>query len=413
MDMDIQHRQARPAAVAAVAFAVAAALAAPPLFAHDDGRRAPVKISLEAPDSGQFRGLTTTAGWALVLRIDAPQAVAIVETPEEPTQPVGRREAIVLTDPDGCLDMRHFPITRAGQPFEDCAGPDETFLEFTTERIDSFDFGDGQTGNFQVREQLVDDAFVPGTLLDKPYLATNAGVVQPVPRPQTGGTLLDGYGFGPDDDLVGLVVMADLGAARAFDERFDRTLGPVIRNMAGFFNSVAQELRTRHGGPALTNYMHVQGGMFEPIAVFDLDTDAPDTDFLQRIDSGPVKGFRFLGAPQNDDDTLRELLSTYGPYLLDLRVALVDGVAPTFIRDMNGDGRYTVADLRRMGHEVISNEARLQLTVDFDALVTDTITGRTCPPPSLLYRDLDGNGRDGAISCSGSGGATRVRPVPR
>jgi hypothetical protein len=309
--------------------------------------------------------------------------------------------------------MRHFPITRAGQPFDDCTGPDETYLEFTTERIDSFDFLDGQTGNFQVREQLIDDAFAPAALLDKPYLATNAGQVEPVPRPQTGGSLLDGYGFGPDDDLVGLVVLANLGAARVFDERFDRTLGPVIRNMAGFVNSVSQELRTRRGGPALTAYMHVQGGMFEPIGIFDLDVDAPGVDFLRRVDSGPVETFQFIGTPQGDDDVLRELLATYGPYDLELRVALVDGIAPTFIRDMNGDRRYTASDLRRMGHEVISNEARLRLTVDFDALVTETITGRTCPPPSLLYRDLDGNGRDGAISCSGSGGATRVRRVPR
>ncbi|HEU5468178.1 MAG TPA: hypothetical protein VFU77_02660, partial [Steroidobacteraceae bacterium] len=375
--------------------------------------RFPVEISLEAPDSGNFRGLTTTSGWALVLRFDAPRALAIVETPEEPTVPVGRREAVVLTDPDGCLDMRHFPITRAGIPFEDCAGPDEEFFEFTTERIDSFDLLDGQTGNFQVREQLVDDAFATGVLLDKPYLLSSAGQVEPVPRPQTGGELLDGYGFGPDDDLAGLVVMANLGAARVFDERFDRKLGPVIRNMAGFVNTVAQELRTKRGGPALTAYMHVQGGMFEPLAVFDLDVEAAGTDFLRRVDSGRVRRFRFVGTPQSDDDILRELLSTYGPYELELRAALVEGVAPTFIRDMNEDGRYTVADLRRMGHQVISNEARLRLVVDFDALVTDTSFGRTCPPPSLLYRDLDGNGRDGAISCSGSGGAARVRRVPQ
>jgi hypothetical protein len=183
--------------------------------------------------------------------------------------------------------------------------------------------------------------------------------------------------------------------------------------MAGFFNSVAQELLTKRGGPALTAYMHVQGGMFEPVAVFDLDVADPDVDFLRRLESGPVEEFSFVGTPQSDDDILRELLSTYGPYDLELRAALVEGVAPTFIRDTNGDGRYTAGDLRRMGHALLSNEARLRLRIDFDALVTETITGRTCPPPSLLYRDLDGNGADGAISCSGSGGATRVRRPPR
>lgn len=396
---------------------IAAAPALAPAHGNDgkDGqdRQPPVSLSIVSPDARTPRSLTTTTGWSLVLRVEAPRAVAVVETPEEPTQPVGRREAIVLTDPDGCVDMRHFPITRAGTPYFDCNGPDETFLEFTSERFDTFDLDDGQTGNFQVREQLVDDAFAPGTLLDKPYLRTTAGNIAQVPRPQTGGSRLDGFGFGPDDDLVGLVVMANLGAARVFDENFDRTLGPVIRNMAGFVNTVSQQLSAWRGGPALLASMHVVGGMFEPVAQFDLDVDAPGVDFLRRVDSGSVKGFEFLAPPQSDDDTLRELLSTYGPYDLELRAVIVEGVAPTFIRDMDRDGRYTARDLDRMGYRLQSNEVRLHIAVDFDALVTETLTGRTCPPPSLLYKDLDGNGRDGAISCSGSGGATRVRPRPR
>ena len=85
---------------------------------HDnDHHRPPVRLSIDAPDSGHFEGLTTNTGWSLVLRIEAPHSIALVETPEELTQPIGRREAIVLTDPDGCLDMRHFPITNAGRPY--------------------------------------------------------------------------------------------------------------------------------------------------------------------------------------------------------------------------------------------------------------------------------------------------------
>ncbi len=408
-----KFRPSAPPRRVASALAAVSVLVPVGALAHGDDHPLPVRLTIEAPDSGYFKGLTTTTGWSLVLRIEAPRAVAVVEAPEEPTQPIGRREAIVLTDPDGCIDMRHFPITRAGIPYQDCNGPDETFLEFTSERFDTFDLPDAQTGNFQVREKLIDDPFVPGRLLNKPYLRTTAGGIAAVPRPQTGGNLLDGFGYGPDDDLVGLVVMANLGAARVFDERFDRTLGPVIRNMAGFVTTVSQELRSRRGGPALLAAMHVVGGMFEPIALFDLDVDAPGVDFLRRLESGPVESFNFLGSPQKDDDILRELLSTYGPYDLDLRAVIVEGIAPTFIRDLNGDGRYTLRDLEAMGYKPQSNEARLRLTIDFDALVTETISGRTCPPPSLLYRDLDGNGRDGAINCSGSGGAVRVRPVPR
>ncbi|MGQ0835925.1 MAG: hypothetical protein ACT4O5_13585 [Gammaproteobacteria bacterium] len=380
--------------------------------AHDRDRDPPVRIRIQAPDAGHFQGLTTSTGWGLVVRIEAPDSVAIVETAEPRDTPQSRREAIVLTDPDGCLDMRHFPISNAGQPYHDCGGPDETFLEFTTERFDSFDLADSNTGNFEVRARLIDDAFAPGVLLNRPFLRNTAGNIVAVPRPQTGGALLDGYGFGPDDDLPGLVILSDLGAARVFDENFDRGTA-TVRNLAGFVNGVAQELLTRRGGSALTAWVHVPAAMFEPIALFDLDVDAAGVDYLRRLESGPVQSFTFSSPPANDDAVLAEISSSYAPYLIDVRVVIVEGVAPTFIRDENGDGRFTASDLKRMGFTVISNEARLRQVLDLDVLVTETITGRTCPPQSLIYKDLDGNGRDGAIPCQGSGGAARIRGVPQ
>lgn len=383
---------------------------------HDDdwdGHRGkpPIRLTIQAPDNGHNHGLTTNTGWSLVLRIDAPDAVAIVETPEEPTQPIGRREAIVLEDPDGCLDLRNFPITNPGRPYQDCNGPDETILEFTTERFDTFDLADSNTGNFQVRNQLLDESFIAGALLNKPYLRNTAGTVVAVPRPQTGGALLDGYGFGPDDDLPGLVLMSNLGAARAFDENFDR-VPFFIRNMAGLVNTVSQELKTSRGGSALVATMQVAAGMFEPIALVDLDVDADGVDYLRRRESGPVQAFQFLAPPKNNDDVLRDITSSYSPFDIDVRAVLVEGVAPTFIEDKNRDGRYTATDLKLMGYRLLSNEVRLRQTVEFDLAVTETVSGRTCPPASLIYRDLDGNGRDGAITCSGSGGAGRIRRVP-
>jgi hypothetical protein len=405
--------QARSAvATAGISALIVTAFAAEPAWAGND-HGPPVHITIGGPKPGAF---VTPTGWAMVLRIETPGSVAIVESPEEPTQPIGRREAIVLTDPDGCIDMRHFPIIRAGIPYEDCAGPDETFLEFTTERFDNFDVADSNTGNFQVRDRLIDDAFAPGVALNKPYLRNTAGNIVAVPRPQTGGNLKDGFGFGPDDDLVGLVMMSDLGAARVFDENFDRPQTKAIRNMAAFINSVSQELvaRPHRAGSALEAWMQVVAGMFEPIALFDLDVDAPDVDYLRRLESGPVQAFNFITPPQNDDDVLRDISSTYGTYDVDVRVVIVEGVAPTIIQDMNNDRRFTATDLRRMGYNVISNEARIRLTLSFDVLVSETFggTGRTCPPASLIYRDLDGNGRDGALICSGTGGASRVRRPP-
>lgn len=409
MNAPIRMRAAR------VAFSLmtAAALQPAPGLAHDNDPDPPAHIAIQGPISGNFQGLTTATGWSLVLRIEVQDSVAILESAEEPTVPVGRREAIVFKDPDGCIDMRHFPIINAGTPYEDCGGPDESFIEFTTERFDNFDVADAQTGNFQVRDRLVDDDFAPGALLNKPYLHNTSGSIVAVPRPQTGGTLIDGFGYGPDDDLPGLVIMSNLGAARAFDENFDAVPGGVIRNMGGFINSVSQELLTRRGGSAITAWMPMIAGMVEPIALVDLDVAAAGVDYLRRLESGPVKAFQFRVPPQNDDDIFFEVVSSYAPFQLELRVVLVEGVAPTFIRDMNHDGRFTAIDLRRMGFRILSNEARLRLVEDFDVVVTQTITGRTCPPPSLIYRDLDGNGQDGAISCSGSGGATRIRRKPQ
>jgi hypothetical protein len=182
--------QARNALVGAVGGALLVTFVPTDARAGERHHHGPaVQISIDSPNSGHFQGFVTPTGWSLALRIEAPDSIAIVESPEEPTQPVGRREAIVLTDPDGCIDMRHFPIIRAGTPYEDCPGPDETFLEFTTERFDNFDVADSNTGNFQVRDRLIDDAFAPGVILNKPYIRNTAGNIVAVPRPQTGGNL--------------------------------------------------------------------------------------------------------------------------------------------------------------------------------------------------------------------------------
>ncbi len=138
--------------------------------------------------------------------------------------------------------------------------------------------------------------------------------------------------------------------------------------------------------------MQVLAGMFEPIALFDLDVDAAGVDFLRRLESGPVQPFNFLAPPATDDDKLSELLFTYGPYELDMRVVIVEGVAPTFIEDRTTTGATRPPTCEKMGFKLLSNEARLKLVQDFDLLVTETVFGRTCPPPSLIYQDLDGNG---------------------
>ncbi|MDX1389231.1 MAG: hypothetical protein R3344_08575, partial [Acidobacteriota bacterium] len=336
-------------------------------------------------------------------------APAILETAEQGN---GRREALIIRDPDDCIDMRDFPITNPGMPYEPCPGQDELYIEFTSERFDSHDLENQMTGNFVVRDRLVDDPDVEGALLNKPYLFDNNGVPKPVPRPRTGDDLVDGYGYGTDDDLPGLVVMADVGGLRVFDPNFD--IGDrVIRNASGFLNTVSVELLDKKGRTAIHASMHVLAGVFEPIALFDLDVDNPKVDFLRRLESGEVESFRFDPPPATEEELLEYLVNTYSPVEFDLRAVVVKGIAPEFIEDVNHDGNYTARDVELMGYELLSNQATIHVREAFDLSITDTVLGHTCPSQSLIYRDLDGNGEDGSVDCSGTGGARRLRRIPR
>ena len=66
-----------------------------------------------------------------------------------------------------------------------------------------------------------------------------------------------------------------------------------------------------------------------------------------------------------------------------------------------------------MGYEVLSNQITIPIREQFDLTIAETVAGRTCPSRSLIYTDLDGNGEDGSIQCSGTGGARRIRRNPR
>ena len=382
--------------------------------AERDGRmvglgQAPLRLEVVAPSPLNMRGSLQTTRWPLILRIEATKSPAIIEVSEGED---GRREALIINDPDDCIDMRDFPINIPGIPYEPCAGQDELYIEFTSERFDSHDILDDRTGNFLIRAELVDDSFVEGELLNKPYLRDGSGKIKPVPRPQTGGDLIDGFGYGVDDDLVGLVTMIDLGGARVFDVDFNLVPG-VVRNISGFFSTTSVQLLDKHGKTALYASMHALAGLFEPIALIDLDVDDPQIDYLRRLESGPVEALEFDEPPADEDELLAMLVNAYAPVEFVLRAVMVKGIAPKFIRDENGDGIYSAADVELMGYEVLSNEITVPIREQFDLSIAETVAGRTCPSRSLIYIDLDGNGESGEIKCSGTGGARRIRRTPR
>ena len=154
------------------------------------------------------------------------------------------------------------------------------------------------------RARLIDDKFSDAPPRNTPYLRLFDGKVKPV-GPKTGGRPdplvskpdeLDGYGYGADDDLASLVIMADIGGARVFDENFDLTPG-VIRNMAGFVNTVSAVDLNGRGATTITAYLHALAGAFEPIALIDTNVTDPSLagfEYAIRVDSGPVTGINLV-----------------------------------------------------------------------------------------------------------------------
>ncbi len=68
-----------------ISAAIITALALAPVsgFTSGDRHHPPAHITIHGPNSGNLQGLTTTTGWSLMLRIEVPDSVAIVESPEE------------------------------------------------------------------------------------------------------------------------------------------------------------------------------------------------------------------------------------------------------------------------------------------------------------------------------------------
>ena len=400
----------------------------------------PMLLSLEAPrgdrlrfrydwknrvwtlDFRNRRGLLTATQWPLTMRLESRGGIGYVK--EFLTGQ--NREALVLTDPDGCLVLTSLidDIDGLGRTAYEpaCEGfaEDEIYFEVQTEKFDTFELGDNtNTGSDKLQDRLIDDACsVAPELSNVPCLRQDNGKLATV-GPKTGKDVRDGYGFGTDDDAAGMVIMMDGGGARIFDPiSFDRIPGR-LRNMAGLLNTVSFEFETGTRSTAINMTSHTLAGFAEPIAVFDFDVTDPSYAgyaALRRVDSGPVEPFNYVSdfpTGDNSDAAFNpfydELLSGFYPTEFELRAVAVAGEAPAFIDDTNGDGRYTAADLAMAGYTLISNEIRTTIRVTSDNLLVESRDPK-CPPRTVIYRDLDGNGSAGAPpTCRGTSSSTRLR----
>ncbi len=373
--------------------------------------------------------ILTTTQWPLVLEIKTPTAVGFVAKRAQNSE----REALVLTDPDECFNLFSLVDDLMLASFDaECAGlsEDESYIEIQTEKHDTFGvFDNDTTGNDAVRARLIDDPFSKSPPRNTPYLKLFDGKTKPV-GPKTGGRPdpaqakpdgLDGYGYGADDDLASLVVMADVGGARVFDKNFDLTPG-VIRNMAGFVNTVSTVDLDGQGLTIITAYFHVLAGVFEPIALIDTSVSDPSLsgfEYAIRVDSGPVTGINLVEpmpqvpASGSANAFYDELLLQYYPADVTIRAVVVNGEAPDFIYDNDNDGHYTAHDLQLGGYDLVTNEVSITLTLAHENLLTEAPDSK-CPPRTLIHTDLDGDMDRGDLpECLLTSGSSRARRVPR
>ncbi len=375
--------------------------------------QAPIQLSMSLPRARGAQSTLTAGNYTIALHLTVQDAAAFVED-------IGL-EAMVLEDPDGCIDMSHFSTIG---PFETCSGgPNETFVAFRSERFDQPAVVDSCTP--AANSRLIDDAYSPFRIasLNKPYLragnvsgsgGNTDGIlgIRPVGA-FTGGTASstnsgDCYGLAADDDLPGLVLMANIGPLRVFNTNFN-LVGSRIRNFAGMLNSVTIEFLDQQDRSAIVAFLRVPDGLLEPLTLVDRSINNPRIHFMTRRDSGPIQSFQFSSPPANKTQEIAAILDTYPDVNVTVRAVIVKGQAPSFIDDLDGNGIFGAKDLELAGFELLSSQAILEIHAIQNDVLSEFVP-LECPV-AILAGDLDGNGLTGYTCNTGNARSVR-RPPP-
>lgn len=210
------------------------------------------------------------------------------------------------------------------------------------------------------------------------------------------GSKGDGYGYGHNRRLPGLVLVADGGPGVVTGKKFNRPKPLRARNLAGFFQSISYELKDAQGQTTLMAHMNVPAGLFTPVVLADCSlskacelTGAPSEfrkgsgsrgkplphslrnfggrapaqkgtkslprtgNVLLRVDGGPLRCEQhFLGVG---------LQRPTG--VVTLRAFLVHGTAPDRLQDLDGDGLVSHKDAVAAGLRVLSQEATYRVRI--------------------------------------------------
>ena len=310
--------------------------------------------------------------------------------PASPYPEAGTPAWLIFDDADDCLYLEGL----AFNGFTECGdktGAGEVFLNFTPDidfpYLPDLDPGAGHLfghlrshGRPDLRADLAARYPDNGPEWGGPALSV-----------QTGGAAspgtLDGVGYGPNDDLPGLVVISNTGVGIVYDElvfegncdpmggggscqiceptpigqptrcflpplgilqSWERTVPEARHNLSGLMGMVGYELNDQERQTTITTSLLVPRHLFTHLEArdpcYDSDSQCNGGGLANRIDAGPVN------YPGIDISTS----------IVELRAFVINGTAPSTIEDWNGDGAVTAADAEFDGYTLISNEVVLE-----------------------------------------------------
>ncbi len=393
-----------------------------------DAGKPKIKIDILHPSGGAPDNKNNNAnvsiqnfsGWPLTIRFTMKNELGIASGPAG-FFPINQAFGfVVFDDPDDCLVFDGYEWG-VGDPFPAGSGCpldgdnlpiatplDETYFEFSVD-TDAAGVPD-DVGNPD-RQTFLASSASGQPLLDSVDVGLKPiGPPTGAPDPMSpGDEIVDGYGYGADDDLPGVVILARHGPGIVYDVNGFAVAPLALRNLAGFINAVSYELSSANHKTTVIAHMNVPSLLVAPVVVADDnyvndgDPSTLDTDVLWRID----------GATEivQAEDVLGEspFIGTFNSYpsLIDefryqVSVMAVSGIAPDVVVDENNDGQIDETDLEAMGYTVLGKME----SVSFDLFPAAACFGGT---GNFVFADLnnDGNTEHVAVCPTGPGSVSK------
>jgi hypothetical protein len=339
-----------------------------------------VSVRVLSPPDG-FISMQASSGWPLTIRLisKGELGISIVTYPHrgDVFPSAGMTALLLYSDPDHCPSWAgNNDIDES--VFRDCVRPrpwpfDETSLRFSLD-------ADCPGSRDAVGEPTAASGGGPPKIVIFDELTRTPSLAPIGPATGESGNEPDGYGYGPDDDLLGLVILSDTGPGVVFDQFFNLPTPRQARNLAGFVNTVSYELDDASRHTSVTAHMAVPEGLFNPVVLLDSCVTNSRGELcgggsLYRVDGAP------LGQPS--------------PSATTVRIFVVNGTAPALIADADGDGVVGAQDAQLAGYTLISREETVRLR----------------QAPALFPFDFDRNGR--ALGPQEAPGPLTLTRVPR